>query len=69
MSHKTNNLIKIYQEMSPERLQEEIDAMFEIIYAILEVTESDSIESFPNPNIKLMFSCDVIKDAESRFLC
>ena len=24
--------------------------------------ESDSIESFPNPNIKLKFSCEVIKD-------
>jgi hypothetical protein len=69
MSHKTNNLIQIYKEMSPEKLQIEIDAMFDIIYAILEATESDSIESYPNPNIKLKFSCEVIPDGNSNFIC
>lgn len=59
----------MYSEMSEERLQEEIDAMFEIIYAMLEVTESDSISSFPNPNIMLKFSCEVLKDENQRFLC
>lgn len=58
----------MYKEMSPERLQEEIDALFDIIYAILEATESDSIEQFPNPSIKLKFSCEVIKN-ESKYYC
>ncbi len=59
----------MYSEMSDERLQEEIDSVFEIIYAMLEVTESDSIESYPNPNVKLKFSCEVLKDENRRFLC
>jgi hypothetical protein len=69
MSKKQNNLIAIYKEMSPERLQEEIDAMFEIIFAVLEASECDSIEAFPNPNIKLKFSCEVIPDGNSNFIC
>lgn len=58
----------MYSAMSDEQLQEEIDAMFEIIWAMLETVESDSIESFPNPNIKLKFSCEVIKD-EGKYYC
>jgi len=54
--------------MDDKELQTEIDAMFDIIWAMLEVTESDSIEQFPNPNIKLKFSCEVIKD-ESKYYC
>lgn len=54
--------------MTDAQLQEEIDAVFDIIWAILEVTESDKIESFPNPNVKLSFKCEVIKD-ESRYYC
>ena len=61
--------MSMYSEMSEERLQEEIDAIMEIIYAMLEVTESDSIEAYPNPNIKLKFSCEVLKDENQRFLC
>lgn len=64
-----NRLMAMYAEMSPERLQEEIDAIMEIIYAMLEVTESDSIETYPNPNIKLKFCCEVLKDENQRFLC
>lgn len=65
---KTDVLIGIYKNMSEAQLQEEISAMFDIIYAMLEATESDKIESFPNPNIKLMFSCEVVKD-ESKYYC
>lgn len=64
-----NRLMQMYSQMSPERLQEEIDSIMEIIYAMLEVTESDSISSFPNPNIMLKFSCEVLKDENQRFLC
>ncbi len=69
MSLSQASLINIYKSMKPEIFQEEIDAIFEIIYAMLEATECDSIESFPNPNIKLKFSCEVIKDGESNYLC
>lgn len=65
---KVDSLIAMYSQMSDEKLQEEIDAMFEIIWAMLEVTESDKIDSFPNPNVKLSFSCEVIKD-EGRYYC
>jgi len=61
-------LTKMYEQMSEERLQEEIDALFEIIFAVLEATESDSIEAYPNTNIKLSFRCDVLKD-EGRYIC
>jgi hypothetical protein len=65
---KVNDLIGIYKEMSPEKLQDEIDCVFEIIQAILEATESDSIEMFLDPSCKLKFSCEVIKN-ESRYYC
>jgi len=65
---KVNDLIAIYSSMSDEDLQTEVDAIFEIIWAILEVTESDRIDTFPNTNIKLSFSCEVIKD-ESKYYC
>lgn len=53
---------KAYMAMSDEELQNEIDNIFDRIFAILEVSESDSIESYPNPNIRLKFSCEVLKD-------
>ncbi len=65
---KVDTLIAMYSQMDDKELQTEIDAMFDIIWAMLEVTESDSIEQFPNPNIKLKFSCEVIKD-EGRYYC
>lgn len=55
--------------MSPEQLQDEIDGIFEIIQAILEATESESIEQFPDPGLKLKFSCEVIKAEGQRFYC
>lgn len=55
-------LVDIYKSMNEETRQEEIDAIFEIIFAMLEATECDSIESFPNPNVKLKFSAEVLKD-------
>lgn len=54
--------------MSPEQLQDEIDGIFEIIQAILEATESESIEQFPDPGLKLKFSCEIIKN-ESKYYC
>lgn len=54
--------------MSNEQLQDEIDSLFDLVYAILEATDSDSIEQFPNVNVRLRISCDVIKD-EGKFYC
>ena len=54
--------------MSEESRQEEIDAIFDIIYAMLEACECDSMETYPNPSIKLKMSCEVIKD-ESKYYC
>ncbi len=65
---KVNELVNIYRQMSSEQLQDEIDSLFDLVYAVLEATDSDSIEQFPNVNIRLRISCDVIKD-EGRFYC
>jgi hypothetical protein len=54
-------LIEIYRSWPQERLDEEIDALFDLCFAILETVESDSIESFPNPDIKIKISCEVLK--------
>lgn len=62
MSKAEENLIKIYKEMSPERREEEIHALFEIAYAMLEATECDALESYPNPSVKLTIKCEVLKD-------
>lgn len=64
---KHDVLLNMYKEMSEEQRQEEIDAIFEIIYAMLEATECDSIESFPNTNVRLKFSCEVIQD-QSKYM-
>ncbi len=58
---KNDGLLSFYKSLSEERLQEEIDAVFDIIWAILEATESDSIEQYPNTNIRIKFSCEVIQ--------
>jgi hypothetical protein len=55
-------LVDLYRKMDEETRQEEIDAIFEIVWAMLEATECDSIESYPNTNIKLKFSCEVLQD-------
>ena len=65
---KVNTLIEIYQEYSDEQLQEEIDAMFEIIQAILYVTECNSIETFPTPTLMIKFSAEEIKKG-NEYLC
>jgi len=59
---KVNELIGIYQQMQEKDLQQEIDSIFDIVYAILEATELDSIEQFPNVNVRLKISCEVIKN-------
>ena len=63
------DLVSIYKGMSEDQIQEEIDAIFLTIYAILEATDTDSIESYPTTNIKLKFSVEDIKDINNKFLC
>lgn len=65
---KVTSLIGIYKSMTDEQRQDEIDALFEIVYAILECCECDSIESFPNVNIRLKISCEVIKN-DGKYYC
>lgn len=65
---KVDDLIAMYSQMDQKELQLEIDAMFEIIWAMLETQECDSISSYPNPNIELKMSCTVIKD-EGKYYC
>lgn len=65
---KTAQLVAIYKDMTPSQIEEEIDSIFDIVFSILEATESDSIEKFPSPNVKLKISCEVIKD-ESKYYC
>lgn len=55
-------LVQIYKSWDQKQLDEEIDALFKIVFAMLEALECDSLESFPNTNVKLMVSCEVIKD-------
>ena len=54
--------------MTDEQRQEEIDALFDICYAMLECCECDSIESFPNVNVKLRISCELIQD-QGKYYC
>ena len=56
------DLVQMYKDMSEDRRDEEIYALFEIVYAMLEALERDSLESFPNPSIKLTIKCEVLKD-------
>lgn len=65
---KVNTLIDIYSNYGEEQFQEEIDALFEIIQAILYVAECDSIESYPTPTLKLKFSAEEIKKGND-YLC
>ena len=52
--------------MSEDQRQTEIDALFDIIFAMLEATDCDSMETYPNSNIKISFRCEVIND-QSRY--
>lgn len=63
---KSKQLADMYRAMSEEKRQEEIDAIFDIIFAMLEATDCDSIESYPNANIRLSFKCEVLND-QSRY--
>ena len=67
MTSKARQLIEIYKAMPEKELDEEIDALFEIIFAMLEAKECDSMETYPNPSVKLRFSCEVIKE-ESQYI-
>lgn len=64
---KTDVLVQMYKEMSEDRLQEEISAFFDIGFALLEAQECDSIEVYNNPNVKLKFSCEVLKNDEGKY--
>ena len=66
MNSKVQQLIDVYKSMSEKALQEEIDDIFDVVFAMLEAQECDSMESYPNPDIKIRISCDVIKN-ESGF--
>lgn len=55
--------------MHPERLQEEIDSLFEHVYAILEACDCYVMDSFPTTNMKLTIKCEVFDDPTQRFLC
>ena len=61
MDNKINRLIGMYKSMSEAQLQEEIDAIFDIVWALLETQECDSIETYPNPQIRLKISCEVLQ--------
>ena len=62
MNNEKPDLIKIYKGMTEAQRNEEIDALFEIVFAMLEATECDALECFPNPSIKLTIRCEVLKD-------
>lgn len=62
MSKKVQTLIEAYKTMDSKALQEEIDAIFDVVFAMLEAQECDSMESYPNPDIKLKISCEVVKN-------
>lgn len=59
---KVQQLIEVYKSMNEKALQEEIDAIFEVVFAMLEAQECDSMESYPNPDIKIRISCEVVKN-------
>ena len=59
---KVQQLIEVYKSMSEKALQEEIDAIFDVVYSILEAQECDSMESYPNPSVRIRISCEVIKN-------
>lgn len=67
MNNEKPDLVKIYREMSEERRDEEISALFEIAFAMLEATDCDALESFPNPNIRITIKCEVIEDGSGYY--
>jgi hypothetical protein len=57
-----SDLIELYKQMTDEQRDEEIEAIMDFAFAMLEAQESDSISTYPNPNIELKISCTVIQD-------
>ena len=64
-----NNLINMYRKMHPERLQAEIDSMFEHIHAMLEACDCYSMESYPDPSTRIKMSYEVLEGQNQSFLC
>jgi hypothetical protein len=68
---KTNRsiseLIQLYKQMTDEQRDEEIEAIMDFCYAMLEAQESDSISTYPNPSIELTISCRVLKDESTYY--
>lgn len=68
MNPKISHLIEIYSSYSEERLQEEIDAFFEIAEALLEVCESNSIETYPTTEKVIRIEMAEIKTKSNEYL-
>jgi hypothetical protein len=66
---KADELINIYKQMSADQVQDEVDSLFDMCFALLESQECDSIEKFISPNFKLTISCEVIKDQSGKYYC
>jgi hypothetical protein len=63
------NLVETYRNMHPERLQTEIDSLFEHVHAVLEACDCISMDNFPDVNTKISIKCEMIDDPNQRFLC
>ena len=68
MNPKVSHLVEIYSRYSEERLQEEIDAFFEIAEALLEVCESNSIETYPTTDTYIRLEMAEIKTKDNEYL-
>lgn len=68
MNPKVRRLVEIYSQYSEERLQEEIDAFFEIGEALLEVCESSSIETYPTTETVIKIEIADIKTDKNEYL-
>jgi hypothetical protein len=68
MNPKISHLVEIYSRYSEERLQEEIDAFFEIGEALLEVSESNSIETYPTTETYIRLEMAEIKTKTNEYL-
>jgi len=68
MNPKISQLVDIYSRYSEERLQEEIDAFFELGQALLEVSECNSIETYPTPITYIRLEMAEIKTKNNEYL-
>lgn len=68
MNPKISQLVEIYSRYSEEKLQEEIDAFFEIGQALLEVSESNSIETYPTTETYIRLEMAEIKTKDNEYL-